>query len=100
VIDPTGALAWVTNRYDDSVSVIDVASRGVSATIPVGTGPNGISYSPRPPAEGPASIALNLPAPTTVDDGDHGGQPPAHHPGGHAPAPTHHPEAPHPSGHP
>ena len=50
VIDPTGTHAWVTNSYDDTVSVIDIPTQSVMATIPVGMGPNGISYSPRPPA--------------------------------------------------
>ncbi|BBZ63529.1 YVTN family beta-propeller repeat protein [Mycolicibacterium monacense] len=63
VIDSSGRRAWVTNSYDDSVSVIDLAGERVSTTIPVGKGPNGISYSPRPPAAGASDIALNLTAP-------------------------------------
>lgn len=27
VIDPAGTLAWVTNSYDNSVSVVDLAAR-------------------------------------------------------------------------
>jgi YVTN family beta-propeller protein len=97
VIDPTGRLAWVTNSYDNSVSVVDLTRQTVSATVPVGAGPNGISYSPRPPAVGAPTVALKLPAP----DMDDRGQPPTHDPDDHmpAPAPTHHTEPPHESGH-
>ena len=79
VIDPTGTHAWVTNSYDDTVSVIDIPTQSVMATIPVGMGPNGISYSPRPPAPSGAAIALNIPAlpATSADDP----QPPSNHHG-------------------
>lgn len=63
VIDSNGRRAWVINSYDDSVSVIDLAGDRLSTTIPVGKGPNGISYSPRPPAAGASDIALDLTAP-------------------------------------
>lgn len=66
VIDTTGARAWVTNTYDDTVSVIELAGRSVAATVPVGAEPNGISYSPRPPAPADApTTTLNIPPPST-----------------------------------
>ena len=37
---------FVTNTYANTVSVIDIATRKVVATVPVGKGPNGISVSP------------------------------------------------------
>jgi YVTN family beta-propeller protein len=55
VIDTSGRWAWVTNSFDNTVSTIDLAALSVAATIPVGKGPNGISFSPEPPA----SIATN-----------------------------------------
>lgn len=44
VVSDDGALAYVTNLGDDSVSVVDTASLKVVATVPVGTKPNGISH--------------------------------------------------------
>jgi YVTN family beta-propeller protein len=41
-----GQTAYVTNQLAASVSVIDVASRSVVATIPVGSKPNGIVFRP------------------------------------------------------
>ena len=37
---------YVTNAFDDSVSVIDTATNTVSATIPVGSGPQGVAATP------------------------------------------------------
>ena len=34
------------NSYANTVSVIDVAGRKVIATVPIGCGPNGISFAP------------------------------------------------------
>ncbi len=39
-----GATAYVSNQLDDSVSVIDVASQQVTATIAVGSKPNGLAW--------------------------------------------------------
>jgi YVTN family beta-propeller protein len=38
--------AYVTNNFDNTVTVIDVATNTVAATIPVGPGPAGIAMSP------------------------------------------------------
>ena len=65
VIDTTGAKAWVTNIYDDTVSVVDLDALEVLETVPVGDMPNGVSFSSRPPAEANApSIALDIPEPS------------------------------------
>jgi len=42
-ISPSGGFAYVTNRADDSVSVIDVSTNLVIDEIPVGATPEGIS---------------------------------------------------------
>lgn len=54
VVDQTGNWAWVSNSFDNTVSVVDVVNMAVEDTIPVGTAPNGISYSPQAPAPAPA----------------------------------------------
>lgn len=76
VIDDTGSRAWVTNTFGDTVSAIDVDNRSTVATIGVGKSPNGISYSPRPPAApaGP-TVTLDMPAPPSPrpDAGSGGG---------------------------
>lgn len=49
--DPTsggGSRAWVSNQVDDSVSVIDTATREVVATVAVGAAPNGLAYRAAP----------------------------------------------------
>src|SRR5262249_36956415 len=38
--------AYVTNHGESSVSVIDLASETVIATVPVGTGPYGVAVTP------------------------------------------------------
>lgn len=40
-------LAYVTNLHSNTVSVINVATNTVVATIPVGSGPVGVALSPR-----------------------------------------------------
>lgn len=66
VIDPTGVRAWVTNTYDNTVSVVDLTALSVSPALPVGQGPSGISFSPRPPtAVGAPTATLTIPAPST-----------------------------------
>lgn len=64
VIDPSGTRAWVTNTFADTVSVIDLTNLSAPATIAVGKEPNGISFSPRPPAAAPAAtVTLDIPDP-------------------------------------
>ena len=60
VIDPSSRHAYVTNIYGDDVAVLDLAERKVVARIPVGSKPNGISFSP---------LAVGLEAEETVDLG-------------------------------
>lgn len=44
VVGEDGRFAYVTNQLDDTVSVVDVATRTVVATVAVGTRPNGIAH--------------------------------------------------------
>jgi YVTN family beta-propeller protein len=46
--DPSSArtLAYVTNRADNTVSVIDTSSNAVTATIPVGSSPQAVAVNP------------------------------------------------------
>lgn len=46
VVGADGRHVYVTNLYDNTVSVIDVQTRQPMATIQVGAGPNGISVTP------------------------------------------------------
>ena len=46
VVDGAGRYAFVTNIYANTVSVLDVRSAKVVATVPVGRAPNGISVTP------------------------------------------------------
>jgi YVTN family beta-propeller protein len=41
-----GPMAYITNINDNTVSVIDTASNTVTATVPVGNGPNGVAVTP------------------------------------------------------
>lgn len=80
VVDATGSRAWVTDTYNETVSVIDLDHLALVATTPVGRAPNGISYSSRPPASASAAtITLQLPPAGAEDDTQ---QPPPH-PHGH-----------------
>jgi len=45
VIDPSSRHAYVTNMAADTVAVLDLKSLTVVARIPVGSTPNGISFS-------------------------------------------------------
>lgn len=47
VVSTDGALAFVTNVNDGTLSVIDTASNEVVATHKVGAGPNGVTYMAR-----------------------------------------------------
>jgi len=46
VVDGAGRYAYVTNIYDNTVSVLDARSAKVVAKVPVGRAPNGISVMP------------------------------------------------------
>lgn len=54
VIEPGGRYAWVTNLYDNTLAVVDIAARAVVATVPSGASPNGVSFSP---LVSPAAVA-------------------------------------------
>jgi YVTN family beta-propeller protein len=45
-LSPDGTRVYVTNAFDDTVSVIDAATNTVTATIGVGEGPTGVAVSP------------------------------------------------------
>ena len=45
-MDPAAGTVYVTNGSDNTVSVIDAATRTVTATIPVGTNPAGVAADP------------------------------------------------------
>ncbi|KUH64997.1 hypothetical protein AU184_02605 [Mycolicibacterium novocastrense] len=77
VIDDTGTRAWVTNSYSDTVSVIELATSSVGATVRTGAEPTGISYSVRRPAPGASTTTtLKVPEPATSNrkepSNDHG----------------------------
>jgi YVTN family beta-propeller protein len=44
-----GKLLWVTSRFAKQVSIVDMASRKVVRTIPVGRSPHGIYLHNRAP---------------------------------------------------
>ncbi|MEW5990395.1 MAG: hypothetical protein AB1736_03495 [Chloroflexota bacterium] len=63
VIDPGSRYAFISNIYGNDVAVLDIAARKVIKTVPSGGGPNGISFSPMPPAAAcAAEIAIQMPA--------------------------------------
>ena len=70
VVDPASRHAYVTNLYADTVAVLDLDSLKVVATIPVGSTPNGISFSPVALDEPPAVTAVDLPVFGSGDKGD------------------------------
>jgi YVTN family beta-propeller protein len=45
-VTPDGAKVYVSNKYDNNVSVIDTATNTVTTTIPVGNEPLGIAVTP------------------------------------------------------
>ncbi len=45
-IDKSSTLAYVTNTFDNTVSVMDIAKRKVRETVKVGKKPNGITFAP------------------------------------------------------
>jgi len=66
--------AYVTNASDDTVSVIDTATNTVTATVPAGSSPRGIAFSPCAPSNAHATPGLppgvaeliTQPVPTTA----------------------------------
>jgi YVTN family beta-propeller protein len=61
VVDPSSRHAYVTNIYGGNVAVFDLREKRVVARIPVGSKPNGISFSPLAIASRPAgTIPLDL----------------------------------------
>jgi YVTN family beta-propeller protein len=49
-MEPTGRYAFVTNRYANVVTVIDLTTHKQLRTIPVGQAPHGMALRPPPPA--------------------------------------------------
>src|SRR5207244_13089157 len=47
---PDGTRAYVTNSGSNTVSVIDIATNAVVATVPVGLVPAGVAITPAPQA--------------------------------------------------
>ena len=82
VIDPSGHWAWVTNTYEDTVSTVDLSGLRLLATTPVAARPNGISYSPRPPAPAAATV-ITLDIPASAPAGPDGREPARHGKHGH-----------------
>lgn len=64
VIDNSGERAWVTDTYDDTVTVVDMQRLSVVAKVSVGRQPSGITYSPRRPTSPAATVTLDIPQPT------------------------------------
>lgn len=61
-IDPSSRYAYITNIYENTVSVIDIEQKAVIATIPSGAAPNGISFSTLLAVPAPSSeIQLEIP---------------------------------------
>lgn len=73
-VDGGGSFAWVTNVYDDSVSMVDLQALRTVRTATVGDAPNGISFTPVPLEADVDDVRLELPAREDGPDGhDHGG---------------------------
>jgi YVTN family beta-propeller protein len=85
VVEPAGTYAYITNIYADNVAVLDLTTQEVIASIPVGSGPNGITFSSVPAVVPSAQeIALEI-AQASGEGGDHN----AHHPAAEVtPTPT------------
>src|SRR4051812_17493421 len=45
-LDPSSHTSYVTNYFDNTVSVIDTSTRAVTATVPVGKYPYGVALEP------------------------------------------------------
>lgn len=72
VVEPNGKRAWVTNMYDDTVSVLDLTARKVVATVKVGDKPNGISFAARTPAAAEPHVKLVFPSASAGSSGTGG----------------------------
>lgn len=71
MIDPTGRHAYVTNIYGNDLAVLDLGERRVVATLPIGTAPNGVSFTPQAPAPARAAESpVGLPSHTENDAHD------------------------------
>jgi YVTN family beta-propeller protein len=57
-ITPDGSFALAVDSWDNTVSIIDISSRSVVATIPVGNGPRGIAIVSIPNV-GPFALVAN-----------------------------------------
>ena len=44
MVSKDGTKVYVNNNMDNSVSIIDLATQKVTATVPEGKGPDGTSY--------------------------------------------------------
>ena len=65
--------AWVTNTFDNTVTVIDLAALRAVATYPVGARPNGITLGRSSTTAANAETRLLMPAPYAPPSGhDHG----------------------------
>jgi YVTN family beta-propeller protein len=47
-VSPGGGRLWTSNRFGDSVSVIDTRTGRLIRTIPVGSSPHGLALFPQP----------------------------------------------------
>lgn len=71
VVEPSGRYAYVTNLYDNTMAVVDLAARQVVATVPTGTSPNGVSFSLIAPPDAIA-VEVDLSLPTHDQEGEEG----------------------------
>lgn len=59
-ISPYGKHAFITNKKDNSGSVVDTVSQTVVQTIPVGQGPSGIAFATEWRRSGPSELVMTL----------------------------------------
>lgn len=86
VVDPSGKYAYITNIYADTVAVLDIATREVTATIPVEDMPNGITFLSLQPSTRPTpEVALDITGHDGVTTGESTAESENHD--------AHHPEA-------
>lgn len=68
VIDSSGRYAYITNIYENTVSVIDIEQKTVISIIPSGAAPNRISFSALPAIPATSSeIQLEIPERDMMD---------------------------------
>jgi len=67
-LTPDGSRAYVTNQLSNSVSVMDIQTKSVIATIAVGSGPQGIAIADNscPGQPTPSPTPTHTPTPTTA----------------------------------